>query len=121
MLGEGCSTVCQLWLDGHGCAAESGSADAAASDIISKAMGAKEEATDEPLDTSGNAAAEAADDLLPGVLHVDGVSLHCYHYRHCFSNLHPCMKDKPWNARFQEYACQVTFPVQQCMVAVIAT
>ena len=62
--------MCQHWSKGLCCATESGDADAAASDIISKAMGAKGEVKDEPLDTSEDAPAEALDDLLPGAIHL---------------------------------------------------
>ena len=63
------ATALHSQVTGQCCATESGTADAAASDIISKAMGAKDEATDEPLGTSGDVPAEASDDLLPGGLH----------------------------------------------------
>ena len=45
--------------------AESGSADAAADEIINKAMGGREEAREEALSTSGDT--EEEDNFLPGV------------------------------------------------------
>lgn len=48
-------------------AAESGSAGAAANDIISKAMRGKGEATEEPLSTGGEQSSDSSDDLIPGI------------------------------------------------------
>ncbi len=83
-------------------------------------MGAKEEAKDEPLTTSGDAQAEASDDLLPGAFHLGwrvSAVLALQALLRCSASQYDRQPLKQWVPGIW---LTIDLPCERCMATVIA-